>query len=106
MHARTPREVAAQEAFEEAGLLGTIVGKRPIGSYHYEKQLTPHHGVLCEVMVFLFHVERQLEDWPERTERETRWFLPAEACDLVDEGGLAEIIRWVWGVEPVRGGRT
>ena len=35
IHGRKPSEVAAQEAFEEAGLLGTIVGKRPIGSYHY-----------------------------------------------------------------------
>jgi 8-oxo-dGTP pyrophosphatase MutT (NUDIX family) len=93
MRGRKPGEVAAQEAFEEAGLLGTIVGKRPIGSYHYEKQLSPHHSALCEVTVFLFLVERQLDDWPEKGERETRWFEPAEACQLVDEGGLAEILR-------------
>ena len=93
MHGRKAREVAAQEAFEEAGLLGSIVGKHPIGSYHYEKRLTAHHGVLCEVKVFLFHVERRLDDWPEKAEREARWFLPAEAYDLVDEGGLAEILR-------------
>ena len=30
-----PREVAAREAFEEAGVVGSIVGKRPIGHYHW-----------------------------------------------------------------------
>jgi len=93
MHGRKPHEVAAQEAFEEACLLGTIIGKRPIGSYHYEKQLPRNHSALCEVMIFLFLVERQLENWPEKAERETIWFEPAEACQLVDEGGLAEILR-------------
>ena len=95
MPGRKPSEVAAQEAFEEAGLLGTIVGKRPIGRYHYEKQLSPHHGILCEVTVFLFLVERQLDDWPEKAERETRWFEPSDAYTSVDEGGLAEILRRV-----------
>jgi 8-oxo-dGTP pyrophosphatase MutT (NUDIX family) len=96
MPGHKPREVAAREAFEEAGLLGMIVGKHPIGSYHYSKQLSPHHSVLCEVKVFLFQVERQLDDWPEKAERETRWFAPSEAYNLVDEGGLAEILRSMW----------
>jgi 8-oxo-dGTP pyrophosphatase MutT (NUDIX family) len=66
MRGRKPREVAAQEAFEEAGLIGTIVGNRPIGSYHYTKQISAHDHVLCEVSVFLFLVARQLDDWPEK----------------------------------------
>ena len=33
-----PREVAAREAYEEAGLVGSITSKHPIGIYHYEKQ--------------------------------------------------------------------
>ncbi len=48
--------------------------------------------VLCEVRVFLFRVERQLGDWPEKTQRQTRWFDADDAVDLVEEGGLAEII--------------
>jgi 8-oxo-dGTP pyrophosphatase MutT (NUDIX family) len=96
---RKPSEVAAQEAFEEAGLLGTIVRKRPIGSYHYEKQLSPHRSALCEVMVLLFLVESQLEDWSEKAERETRWFEASDADASVDEVGLAEILRRMVGVE-------
>jgi 8-oxo-dGTP pyrophosphatase MutT (NUDIX family) len=93
MHGRKPAEVAAREAFEEAGLLGKIVGEHPVGTYHYTKQLSPDRDVLCEVRVFLFLVERQLDDWPERGKRQTRWFDASDAYELVDEGGLAEIMR-------------
>jgi 8-oxo-dGTP pyrophosphatase MutT (NUDIX family) len=99
MRGRKPREVAAQEAFEEAGLLGTVVGRHPIGSYHYEKQLSSKDGVLCEVMVFLLLVGRQLDDWPERAERERRWFELSDAYAAVDEGGLAEILCRAMDVE-------
>jgi 8-oxo-dGTP pyrophosphatase MutT (NUDIX family) len=90
MKGRKPTEVASQEVYEEAGLIGRIVSKRPIGSFHYEKRLT-HKAILCEVRVFPFRVERQLDDWPERGARETRWFDAEEAADLVEEGGLGEI---------------
>jgi 8-oxo-dGTP pyrophosphatase MutT (NUDIX family) len=87
-----PRLVAAREAYEEAGLVGSITSKRPVGIYHYEKQFA-EGGLLCEVRVFLFRVDQQLDDWPEKAQRETRWLNPAEAAALVDEGGLAEIVR-------------
>jgi 8-oxo-dGTP pyrophosphatase MutT (NUDIX family) len=91
MKGRTPAEAAAREAYEEAGLIGHIVGKRPIGDFHYLKRL-PHGEALCQVWVYLFRVERQLDKWPEKDQRETRWFEAGEAVDLVEEGGLAEII--------------
>jgi 8-oxo-dGTP pyrophosphatase MutT (NUDIX family) len=91
MKKRKPAEVASQEAYEEAGLIGQIVGKRPFGSFHYGK-LVAKETVLCEVRVFLLWVEQQLDDWPEKRERETKWFDASEAATLVDEGGLAEII--------------
>ncbi len=91
-----PRQVAAREAYEEAGLQGTIRGKRPIGVYHYQKQLIPGEQLLCEVHVFLLSVSQQLEDWPEKCQRETRWVDVSEAPALVDEGGLAELIRSVF----------
>jgi 8-oxo-dGTP pyrophosphatase MutT (NUDIX family) len=91
MKGRKPAEVAGQEAYEEAGLIGQVVGKRPIGRFHYEKRLA-RTAALCEVRVYLFRVERQLEDWPEKAERTTQWFEANEAAGLVEEGGLAEII--------------
>jgi 8-oxo-dGTP pyrophosphatase MutT (NUDIX family) len=91
MKGRKPAEAAKQEAYEEAGLVGHIVGKRPIGKFHYSKQLAKGE-VLCEVRVFLFRVEQQLDEWPEKGQRETKWFDANEAADIVEEGGLAEII--------------
>ncbi len=48
--------------------------------------------VQCKVEVFPLAVERQLEDWPERAERETNWFTPAEAAMLVDESGRVALL--------------
>jgi len=91
MKGHKPAEVASQEAYEEAGLIGHVVSKRPVGNFHYEKRRAKG-SVLCQVWVFLFRVERQLDDWPEKTERETQWFDAEQAANLVEEGGLAEII--------------
>jgi hypothetical protein len=71
MKKRKPAEVASLEAYEEAGLIGHIVGKRPVGSFHYSKRLA-QEVVLCQVRVFLFRVERQLDHWPEKAQRKTK----------------------------------
>jgi ADP-ribose pyrophosphatase YjhB (NUDIX family) len=84
-------EAASQAAGKEAGLVGQVVGKRALGAYHYEQRL-PWGAELCQVRVFLLRVERQLPDWPDRNTRETRWFDANAAAELVEEGGLAEII--------------
>ncbi len=86
-----PRQVAAQEAYEEAGLVGRVASKTPVGVFHYAKQINSA-PLLCQVHVYLMWVDQQLDDWPEKHERETRWFEVAEAAAQVNEGGLAEII--------------
>jgi 8-oxo-dGTP pyrophosphatase MutT (NUDIX family) len=91
MKGRKPADVASQEAYEEAGLIGQIVGKRPIGNFHYQKQLAKKER-LCQVLVYSYRVERQLDDWPEKEQRETRWFIASEAATMVEEEGLAGII--------------
>ena len=88
---RKPAEVAALEAYQEAGLHGHVVGKRPVGNFHYDKQLAKG-AVPCEVQVFLFYVERQISDWPEKHQRVTQWFDVADASSRVVEKGLGEII--------------
>jgi 8-oxo-dGTP pyrophosphatase MutT (NUDIX family) len=87
MKGRNPAEVASQEAHEEAGL----IGKQPLGNFHYEKRLAKK-AILCEVRVFLFRVERPLDDWPEQGDRACKWFDAKAAAALVEEGGLAEIL--------------
>jgi 8-oxo-dGTP pyrophosphatase MutT (NUDIX family) len=85
-----PHVAAAQEAYEEAGLKGRV-GKRPIGSYGYDKRLK-RGAVRCAVEVFPFEVEDQLSDWPEKAQRDRRWFAPEEAAAAVQEEGLSDIL--------------
>jgi len=92
MRGKRPWEAAAREGYQEAGLIGRFVGRRSIGIYHYEKRL-PTEQFLCEVHVFLFRVKQQLEEFPEKGQRDTEWFDLNTAADLVDEGWLGEIMR-------------
>jgi 8-oxo-dGTP pyrophosphatase MutT (NUDIX family) len=89
----SPGAVAAREAHEEAGLEGTIEPELPIGRYRYQKRLDGGSWAGVEVEVFLLRVARQRKAWPEQAERETRWFDPGQAAELVAEPGLAAILR-------------
>src|SRR3954453_5215616 len=64
--------VAAKEAFEEAGLIGSV-SDRSIGTYVYDKRLANGRIARCEVEVFPFVIEAQADAWPEQAEREVRW---------------------------------
>ncbi len=90
----TPAAAAAREAYEEAGLEGIIQPATPIGLYHYAKALA-HRALNIEVSVFVLRVSRQLDHWPEQAERETAWFTPEQAAELVAEPELAAILRSV-----------
>jgi 8-oxo-dGTP pyrophosphatase MutT (NUDIX family) len=86
-----PHTMAAREAFEEAGVRGKV-GKLPYGSYRYEKRLTEKRSVECQVTVFLLEVEQEMEDWPEKGERERRWLSPSQAALAISEGGLVAML--------------
>jgi 8-oxo-dGTP pyrophosphatase MutT (NUDIX family) len=90
-----PAAAAAMEAYEEAGLEGTIADETPIGHYHYDKALPGGRTVGVLVDVFLLRVSRQLAAWPEQAERERRWYDPDAAAGLVAEPELAAILRGV-----------
>jgi 8-oxo-dGTP pyrophosphatase MutT (NUDIX family) len=83
---------AAREAYEEAGLLGSVVSDVPIGSFRYTKQRNSRKETIHEVSVFLFAVERQLRKWPEKAERVTKWFAPEEASSVVAPEGLSDLL--------------
>ena len=91
MRGRKPHEAAAREALEEAGVIGHVK-KKPIGSYVYFKRRAAHFDV-CTVEVYLLRVERQLETWREKHQRQARWFTPDEAAELVQEPGLIALLR-------------
>ena len=89
-----PHRSAAREAFEEAGVLGAV-GRRPVGSFSYEKRLKNGGSVECEVRVFPLEVKRQRKEWPEKEERRIKWLSASKAAEKVKDPVLSKIIRRV-----------
>lgn len=96
-------ELAAKEAFEEAGLHGEIATRR-IGSYSYDKRLPNRKTVNCRVDVFPLHVQDMLDDWPERGQRVRQWFSLAQAAMQVEENELVVLLLQLAlsGIAPAR----
>lgn len=89
--ALTPWDTAANEAFEEAGLRGTIADK-PIGHYTYLKRLHLFSSIVCQVDVFPLKVEEEFGMWPEASDRQRVWLAPARAAEKVEEPQLRALI--------------
>jgi 8-oxo-dGTP pyrophosphatase MutT (NUDIX family) len=83
---KTAAEIALQEAWEEAGLVGALGS--PVGTYQYEK-----YGGTCLVTVFTMQVLEAREQWPEAGERRRVWVSADEAIELIEEESLREILR-------------
>jgi 8-oxo-dGTP pyrophosphatase MutT (NUDIX family) len=83
---------AAQEAFEEAGLVGKVSFER-LGSYHYFKRLKNGVTVPCKVDVYPLEVMRQRREWPEKHQRTLKWCAAVEAATAVTEADLKLLIR-------------
>jgi 8-oxo-dGTP pyrophosphatase MutT (NUDIX family) len=90
---KTASEIALQEAWEEAGIVG-VLQPEPVGSYLYDK-----NGITCHVLVFLLHVTEVRDEYPEHGARERCWVSPTEAMTRIEERGLREIVR---GALPLR----
>lgn len=81
---------AEVEAYEEAGIHG-IACPAPLGRYRYDKR--KRKGAREAVVeVFPLAVTDQLIHWPEKGQRELRWFSVADAARAVDEPDLQSII--------------
>lgn len=89
---RAPGEVAAQEAYEEAGVVGDAAAKS-LGAYSYDKRL--RNGAAHPVTVLVFAMEVLVEQlaFPEQGQRDKLWTTAVEAADLVDEPDLQDMIR-------------
>ena len=86
-----PHRAAAQEAFEEAGVVGLPV-RKAVGVYHYDKRLRSGRLQHVRVLVHSLAVASVHEDWPEKGQRERRWVSPGEAAALVDEPELRRLL--------------
>jgi 8-oxo-dGTP pyrophosphatase MutT (NUDIX family) len=82
----TPEEAALNEAVEEAGLRGSLIGDA-IGTYDYRKW-----NAHLTVSVFLMNVLEEEEEWEEMRIRERSWHSLEEATELL----AAHPIRPLW----------
>lgn len=92
MRGRKDHRAAEQEAFEEAGLRGRI-GRKAIGHYHYDKRRDDGSTLPCAVDVYPLRVREERKRWPERKQRERRWYGAEEAAALVEEHDLRDLLR-------------
>lgn len=84
---QTPHDAARVEAWEEAGLVGTLRNE-PIGTYTYEKYDMEHH-----VTVFLMWVSSEKSEWPERSVRRREWVPVKTALERIEEPELRSLIK-------------
>lgn len=90
MKGRRDCEAAAQEAGEEAGVVGTF-HERSVGSFHYWKRLKDTF-VPVTVEVYPLHVQQEMDEWKEWKYRRRAWLKPHQAALLVDESELATLL--------------
>jgi 8-oxo-dGTP pyrophosphatase MutT (NUDIX family) len=90
---QTAGETALQEAWEEAGLVGSLL-PQPVGSYRYRKCGIVHH-----VTVFLMNVTEVTDDWPESSLRLRRWLRPESALARIEEPSLRKLLGKVLKME-------
>lgn len=91
MKGLSDRKAAEQEALEEAGVKGVTL-RDPVGTYGYFKR-TSQKFDLITVTVYSMWVEKECKSWPEKDQRQRRWFDLDEAEKLVGEPGLVSILR-------------
>jgi 8-oxo-dGTP pyrophosphatase MutT (NUDIX family) len=93
---KSPSESAAQEAYEEAGIVGPVEPE-PVGRYFYEKRRRLGFTVPAVVHLFRMSVSEERDDWPEKGQRERRWFAAEDAAVAVHEAELAQLLRRIDG---------
>ncbi len=91
MNGKKSHEVAAREAWEEAGVKGEA-GEQCIGSYGYRKNLDHGMKVPCRAQVYPVVVLDMAKNYPEKGSRKLEWVSFSEAASRVAEPQLKELI--------------
>ncbi|UWX56955.1 NUDIX hydrolase [Chlorobaculum sp. MV4-Y] len=73
----SPVESAAKEAWEEAGIIGTVRHEE-IGTYSYRRP-----SGIFSVKIYPLEVESLLEQWDEMHVRQRRLVTPGEAIEMI-----------------------
>lgn len=91
MEGKASHEVAAREAWEEAGVKGEP-SSDSIGSFIYEKGMSKGLKITCRVHVYPVVVFDMAKRFPEKGSRTLEWVTFNEAAGRVAEPGLRKLI--------------
>ncbi len=91
MNGRSASEAAAIEAWEEAGVKGSV-GEAPVGVYSYDKTMPRKDPLPCVVEVYPLQVDRIAANYPEKNQRRRKWFSLHKAATKVKEPELRSLI--------------
>lgn len=80
-------DAALAEAWEEAGLLGSIESES-LGTFIYTKNNLEHH-----VVVYAMLVSGERDEWPEGDFRQREWVTIEEALSRIDEVELRQLVQ-------------
>jgi 8-oxo-dGTP pyrophosphatase MutT (NUDIX family) len=84
-------DIAAQEAWEEAGLTG-LISPNLYASYGASKQFEPGVGIPVRMDVYLLINPKQAKKFPELGQRKIKWLTIDKAAERVDESGLRDVL--------------
>ncbi|MDO6725646.1 NUDIX hydrolase [Cognatishimia sp. 1_MG-2023] len=87
-----PAKGAAQEAWEEAGVVGKVSDQCQ-GIFSYYKRGPDEEMLPCLAMVYPLRAKRLSKSFPEAGQRKRKWYSRKKAAKLVDEPELAKIIK-------------
>jgi 8-oxo-dGTP pyrophosphatase MutT (NUDIX family) len=91
LRGRPLHRTAEREAWEEAGAVGRC-DNRLLGLVDAPKRYRLVGRVDWTLALYPLHVERLAEEWPERAQRERRWFGPEEAAERVRPRSLQPLL--------------
>ena len=92
MSGKTSAETAVTEAWEEAGVQGSVDAAAPLGFYRYDKLRAAKDAIPCLVSVFALRVTKLADKFPERKQRRRKWFDAQKAARKVAEPGLRSLL--------------
>nr|WP_302847254.1 NUDIX hydrolase [Sphingomonas sp. OK281] len=90
---------AAREAFEEAGVVGTISAV-PVGTYRQVKTDEDGQAKMIAIRAFPMLVRQENVSWPEMRQRERRWMPINAAIEAVKNGELRALLITFAGAIP------
>ncbi len=91
MPGKSLAEAAEREAYEEAGVEGTIDAE-PMGQFDHVKQGAIIGSLKVRILVHPMAVQKEHADWPEHGQRQRKWFKIKEAAEQVDSPELGAMI--------------